>query len=74
MAQSPVRFSTIYKTYSSDAARADIAVKAKETISHMWEDPALVLATKEYYKLAKPVLEAWSPTKDDVTGQTLYVR
>ena len=73
LALSPVKFSAIYNTQQGDKETVDKAIKSKEAISYLCEDPAMVLSTRDFFVLVKPILESWVPAADDVTGETLFV-
>lgn len=73
LALSPVKFSAIYHTQKGDNDAIEKAVKRKECISYLWEDPAMVISTKDFFSLVKPILDAWVPAIEDITGETLFV-
>lgn len=73
MALSPVRFSTLYHVKTDEGDAALKAVASKEVISYMWEDSAIVLSTKDFFDLVKPVMSAWTPAIKDITGETIFV-
>lgn len=73
MALSNVKYSATYNTFVGEAGAVENAIKTKEVISYLWEDPAIVLVTKDFFTLVDPILDTWVPTVDDVTGQTLFV-
>lgn len=74
LAHAPIRFSIVYNTYSNDTDIIKNAIRTKQTTSHMWEDPAMVLATRLFFKDAKTNINGWTPTKADITAQTLWVK
>ena len=73
LAKSPVKFSAIYHTTAGDTDAIEKAVKRKECISYLWEDPAMVISTKDFFSLVKPILDTWVPVIEDITGTTLFV-
>ena len=74
LALSPVSFSTIYKVRVGEDDHIARAIKTKEQIGYMWEDSGVVLAARDFFNNAGPVLETWVPGVSDITGQTLLVQ
>ncbi len=45
----------------------------RQVTSHMWEDHAVVITTREYFtSFVKPALTAWVPDIVDIVVQTIY--
>lgn len=74
MALAPVKFSVNYNIIAGEDRAIENALRTREVISHMWEDAAMVLVTREFFEQVAPILSTWAPVKEDVTVQTLFVQ
>ena len=74
MALAPVKFTAAYNVISGEDQALENALRTREVISYMWEDASIVLTTRDFFTQVEPILNNWTPTKDDITVQTLIVQ
>ena len=71
---SDVTYSTRVVLFPEDANPWEAAKLSREDTAHLWNDPAMVLAIRQFYAIVEPVLDAWTPTIADITTQTVFVK
>ena len=64
-----VTFSSRYLVIPSDAIPFEAGKLSREDTSPFWDDPAMVLAGRKFFAIVKPLMEAWTPSIDDITTQ-----
>ena len=69
-----VTYSTRVVLFPEDTNPWEAAKLSREDTAHLWNDPAMVLAIRQFYAIVEPVLDAWTPSTTDVTTQTVFVK
>ena len=69
-----VTYSTRVVLFPGDTNPWEAAKLSREDTAHLWNDPAMVLAIRQFYAIVEPVLDAWTPSTTDVTTQTVFVK
>lgn len=73
MGKASVTMSMVYRFNVARTDALDVGIASKKATSNLWEDPAMVLATRYFFTgFAKPVMDTWVPTPADVTGLVVY--
>ena len=69
-----VSYSTRVVVFPSEANPWETARLTREDTAHLWNDPAMVLAIRQFYAIVEPVLDAWTPAIGDITTQTVFMK
>ena len=71
---SDVVFSTRIELFPEEASPWNAARLTREDTAHLWNDPTVVLAIRQFYTVVEPILNSWVPAAADVTTQTLFIK
>lgn len=74
MALAPAKYTVAYEVISGEDQALENALRTREVISYMWEDSSIVLTTRDFFETVSPILQDWTPAKEDITVQTLFVQ
>lgn len=69
-----VSYSTRVVVFPAEANPWETARLTREDTAHLWNDPAMVLAIRQFYAIVEPVLDAWTPAIGDITTQTVFMK
>ena len=69
-----VSYSTHVVVFPAEANPWETARLTREDTAHLWNDPAMVLAIRQFYAIVEPVLDAWTPAIGDITTQTVFMK
>ena len=69
-----VSYSTRVVVFPAEANPWETARLTREDTAHLWNDPAMVLAIRQFYAIVEPVLDAWTPAIGDITTQTVFIK